>query len=395
MTGHRARESRPEPAAPHSRVRPTLRPSAAPGAAIVPGSPLPHTLRGDIEPRFGFDFSQVRVHTDAEAAHSATLLGAEAYTVGRDVFFARDRYAPDTHAGRRLLLHELAHVVQHQGASEQSPDVVAEHDDSERAAERVAEGVPTELRPSAGIHLQRRTPPPAPTTPTLGACQPVQHDDTPTAPWPTLQTGFRARCATAAADAGRQLERAWGDISRGRVPTFHPTPARESIDCACAFGTPTTAAHAAYARLIAAGALSVEYYNHFLSGSGADKIIDVADVIARDRGMRQVLRRSMGQGGNSGTTRINQSDYAVADFQFAFGALDCIQWRVPSPAPHGPMTPTTPVEVSVLDYYEFHPERPGVSQCAHAACVQLVADGSAKNFWMRGTTTVPHSAILA
>jgi hypothetical protein len=42
----------------------------------------------------------------------------------------------------------------------------------------------------------------------------------------------------------------------------------------------------------------------------------------------------------------------------------------------------------MLDYYEFHPARPGVSQCAHAACVELVARGQAKNFWTRGSTVV-------
>jgi hypothetical protein len=65
-----------------------------------------------MEPRFGHDFSRVRVHTDARAAESAEAVHATAYTVGRDVVFGAGQYAPQSEAGRRLLAHELAHVVQ-------------------------------------------------------------------------------------------------------------------------------------------------------------------------------------------------------------------------------------------------------------------------------------------
>src|SRR5271157_2964799 len=76
------------------------------------GRPLdPHTRRS-MEARFGYDFSKVRVHTDSTAALSARVLGAHAYTVGGDVVFGTGRFAPDTAAGRRLLAHELTHVVQ-------------------------------------------------------------------------------------------------------------------------------------------------------------------------------------------------------------------------------------------------------------------------------------------
>lgn len=70
-----------------------------------------------MEPRFGHDFSSVRIHSDAIAAESATAVNALAYTVGRDIVFAADRYAPATAAGRRLLAHELTHVVQQGGAA--------------------------------------------------------------------------------------------------------------------------------------------------------------------------------------------------------------------------------------------------------------------------------------
>jgi len=65
-----------------------------------------------MEPRFGQDFSRVRVHTDAKAAESARAVDALAYTVGRDVVFGEGLYAPGKASGRRLLAHELTHTIQ-------------------------------------------------------------------------------------------------------------------------------------------------------------------------------------------------------------------------------------------------------------------------------------------
>jgi hypothetical protein len=77
-----------------------------------PGQPLDAATRAFMEPRFGHDFGQVRVHTDARAAESARAVNASAYTVGRDIVFASGHFAPGTQAGRHLLAHELTHVVQ-------------------------------------------------------------------------------------------------------------------------------------------------------------------------------------------------------------------------------------------------------------------------------------------
>lgn len=78
----------------------------------APGQPLDAETRTFMEPRFRYDFSQVQVHTDERAAESARAVNALAYTVGRDVVFGAELYAPGTMAGRRLLAHELTHVVQ-------------------------------------------------------------------------------------------------------------------------------------------------------------------------------------------------------------------------------------------------------------------------------------------
>ena len=79
------------------------------------GSPLEAGLRQDMERRFDFDFSRVRVHHDVEAEQSARDVNANAYTVGHHVVFGEGRFAPDTHEGRRLVAHELTHVVQQTG----------------------------------------------------------------------------------------------------------------------------------------------------------------------------------------------------------------------------------------------------------------------------------------
>ena len=81
-----------------------------------PGQPLDPATRAFMEPRFGHDFSKVRVHADARAAQSAQAINARAYTAGREVVFGAGQHSPDTSGGMRLLAHELTHVVQ-QGAA--------------------------------------------------------------------------------------------------------------------------------------------------------------------------------------------------------------------------------------------------------------------------------------
>lgn len=78
----------------------------------LPGRPLDTATRAFMEPRFGHDFSKVRVHADGQAAGSARALNALAYTSGQSIVFGAAQYNPGNDAGRRLLAHELTHVVQ-------------------------------------------------------------------------------------------------------------------------------------------------------------------------------------------------------------------------------------------------------------------------------------------
>jgi hypothetical protein len=81
------------------------------------GSPLPDEVRATMEPRFGADFSGVRLHTGGEAAQLSQDLSAQAFTHGPDIYLGAGRYSPGTSEGQRLLAHELTHVVQ-QGAAQ-------------------------------------------------------------------------------------------------------------------------------------------------------------------------------------------------------------------------------------------------------------------------------------
>ena len=153
-----------------------------PGEPMVGGEWRPY-----FEQRFAADFSDVRVHADAPAAGLSRALGANAFTVGRDVHFAADRFAPGTPAGRALLAHELGHVLQQRGAgparvqrdATPEPTTVAEIDEAiariEAETQKQAPGTATSdalfkrrsalLAKRAALLGKTSTPPPAKAAP--------------------------------------------------------------------------------------------------------------------------------------------------------------------------------------------------------------------------------------
>jgi hypothetical protein len=111
-------------------------------AARGGGHQLDPAARPDLESALGEDFSEVRVHTDATADHLSRAVEATAFTTGGDIFFRSGAYEPLSSAGRKLLAHELTHVVQQRGAPPaQELRVTDPGDASEREAEAVAEQV--------------------------------------------------------------------------------------------------------------------------------------------------------------------------------------------------------------------------------------------------------------
>jgi hypothetical protein len=110
---------------------PAVTPNVANGIQTlrVGGQPLPESTRSYFEPRFGHDFSQVRIHVDNRAAELASRINAKAFSFGEDVVFGSGQYQPHSHEGRRLLAHELTHVVQQAGGGvtvvQSAPPMVA------------------------------------------------------------------------------------------------------------------------------------------------------------------------------------------------------------------------------------------------------------------------------
>jgi len=100
------------------------------------GSPLEPGLLKDMEQRFGHDFSRVRVHTGGAPEQSARDVNAHAYTVGDTIVFGPGRYAPETHQGRRLIAHELTHVLQQTGAGTRDGDPNVVHQEADRTLQR-------------------------------------------------------------------------------------------------------------------------------------------------------------------------------------------------------------------------------------------------------------------
>jgi len=197
---------------------------AATQAAQGDGVPLGAESRSWFEPRFGRDLGDVRVHSGPAAALGAQAVQARAYTLGRDIVFAAGEYAPHTASGRRLLAHELVHVMQQQAA------------DAPAEIHRQAAGDPP--RPGGDVAPQGQAPQSASAQAAAQGTQAVppqrpQRQWTPSIPyiWFDLHDTFRA----SAAPQGPYLYSSFKYFDRAVNPNFennlNPGPAR-------AVGTP-------------------------------------------------------------------------------------------------------------------------------------------------------------
>jgi hypothetical protein len=137
------------PGAAHDPVQSRMSPGTAPtqGPFLSPtvrkvvsagGHSLEPAFLREAERRFGEDLSAVRVHTDSDAARSADALDADAYTYGNHIAFAQGKYLPKSGAGRRVLAHELAHVVQQRRGGTHLPSFARGNSTLEQSADRSA-----------------------------------------------------------------------------------------------------------------------------------------------------------------------------------------------------------------------------------------------------------------
>jgi Domain of unknown function (DUF4157) len=228
------------------------RPGGAPGQAAVPGTvqtvltspgvPLERSAQELFEPRFGHDFSRVRVHADQASGASATAVGALAYTVGWHIVFAPGRYAPQTDAGRKLLAHELSHVTQQRPAA-QAPSysrltIGSTADPLEAEADQMAE-----MAVSGPVAAPLRTGHPAPAvvrrTPDesapLGGASPAAPTATGSGPGAATIAGGGAPqqpTTTAPQRPGEEREISLPPERRGQA-TVIPYVTRRLVPCPC------------------------------------------------------------------------------------------------------------------------------------------------------------------
>jgi hypothetical protein len=137
-------------------------PTSAHEEISSPGQPLDAATLDFMEPRFGHDFSKVRIHAEGRDAIAARNVNASAYTVGQDIVFDSGRYMPETDTGKRLLAHELAHVVQQSRGGTITPPPLPTHpleQAAHHAASTIVEGgtVSVTGASAAGIARQPRS----------------------------------------------------------------------------------------------------------------------------------------------------------------------------------------------------------------------------------------------
>ncbi|WP_084387752.1 eCIS core domain-containing protein [Grimontia marina] len=321
------------------------------------GRPLDNQTRAFMEPRFGMRFSNVRIHDGANAAKSTDDIHAKAYTCGNHIVFARNQYKPNTDHGRKLLAHELTHVIQQSGGS--------------RFIQR----------------FPNPAPPPAPYTPGRPA-----HNHPAIGAWPLVQANARSIC--------KAIRTTINLPGGGSVSVWNrPTTIKEKSECACAVLSPLSVLTAAKHIQMRNKPLAVAHLDHYISGGGADFVehTNLDNLMKTDAGARGVVANAIASA-DRGNVFIRQGHYSDENFRLAFGGIDRVDYQVNRTA--------STVDVWFKDRYDFHPAGFGYTNlgtgdyappgrptnCVHAAAVEAKSSGAA-DYWMFGHATLPLSLI--
>jgi hypothetical protein len=211
------------------------------------------------------------------------------------------------------------------------------------------------------------------------------HNHTPTGRWTEVQKDIIPKCGDLLIQIVQDPKKL---LTTQRAKAYH---------CVCALGSiggPSAVAQAAlnFFKLLQLPT-AAKHLEHYLAGSGAVVDVDLNGIIVSDRKFRAKLAAHVKKS-KKGFLRIEQGDYAVEDFVLALGAIDRLDYEVD--------TASGSVHVWFLDRYEWHPVGYGYrrfrtdylrpSNCIHAAMVEMKSSGAA-DFWMRGETDIPLSAL--
>ncbi len=319
-------------------------PASVDSALASPGRPLEPVLRQDMEQRFGYDFSRVRVHSGAAAEQSAREVNAHAYTVEHNVVFGAGRFAPGTNEGRRLLAHELTHVVQ-------------------------------QSTPGSQV-VQRQTGKTSSSGPSSAESDTVfTHGD----------------------PHGHEPSGRWSEVQKNPNSGVY-----ENV--VCSKFEPDRVMQIANDIMFDDKPIAREHLTWYLKdGRGADFSEDanLDKMLRTDKGIQKLLAAQIPAGASAEgkfakNIRVIQWDYEVQDFLFAFGSIDRMDFEADFA---GRM-----LHVWFQDRYEYHPVYPFYSQfpsdlgldrptnCVHAAAVELKA-GTAADYWMKGEAFIPLSLV--
>ena len=298
------------------------------GVLHAPGQSLGAATRAYFEPRFQHDFGQVRIHKDETAGRSASAIAAQAYTVGRHVVFGPGRYAPESWDGRRLLAHELTHVVQQPGSA-----VVARQIDPPKPS---------------------KTPTTSKTIFTPG----VSHDHQPSGRWKDVQSNPN---------------------SNSVIGEF------------CSHLSPLHVLEAAQATALYGNPIAVAHLKWYLTGNGADFVEDdnLELMLRTDAGVQAKITGIVPSGKTKGIfaghVAITQDDYSSDEFKNSFGEIDRLDFEIDFAA--GTIHAWFQDRYEWHPVYPFYPKKDGdfvrPTNCVHAAAVELKSEG-AKDYWMKG-----------
>jgi len=294
------------------------------------GQQMSQNSRQFFEPRFGHDFSNVKIHTDTVAAKSAQSINALAYTTGHNIVFNSGQYAPDSDSGKRLIAHELTHVVQ------QSNDSIKLHGNIGRIIQRGEGGQETN----------------------------TEAVDTPggDAAW------FESAAICAYYDAKVCLSRREKDEQLLQRLLSH-------------FSDQPDARRHLYWYRYGGGADYTEDVGRLFRQNPSVQ-----------RRIASLIAPSLPSGTTSGTfsgttpstTPIRQQDYDVDNWLNANGNIDEVTWELTSTyTPHGRNTFT----IGIRDPYQWHPLENRPTQCIHQAMERLKTAGAAE-YMTVGSATI-------